>query len=43
VSGLSATWRYDVVFNGNENHLEYEAALEANGTLICAAVRVLRI
>ena len=33
VTGANATWGYDVVFNGNKNHVEYEATLEANGTL----------
>src|SRR4029077_13415713 len=33
VSGSRATWGYDVVFNGSKNHVEYEAVLEANGTL----------
>jgi hypothetical protein len=33
VTGSRATWGYDVVFNGNKNHVEYEATLEANGTL----------
>jgi len=33
VSGTKATWGYDVVFNGNKNHVEYEAALAADGTL----------
>jgi hypothetical protein len=33
VSGAQATWGYDVVFNGNQNHVEYDARLEANGTL----------
>src|SRR5262245_58753123 len=25
VSGQNAKWGYDVVFNGNQNHVEYEA------------------
>jgi hypothetical protein len=33
VDGARATWGYDVVFNGNENHVEYEATLGADGTL----------
>ena len=33
VSGSSAKWGYDVVFNGNQNHVEYEATLGADGTL----------
>jgi hypothetical protein len=33
VSGTKATWGYDVVFNGNRNHVEYEATLGADGTL----------
>ena len=33
VSGTKATWGYDVVFNGNKNHVEYEATLGADGTL----------
>ena len=33
VSGSKATWGYDVVFNGNKNHVEYEATLAADGTL----------
>lgn len=33
VSGTKATWGYDVVFNGNQNHVEYEATLGADGTL----------
>jgi hypothetical protein len=33
VSGSKATWGYDVVFNGNNNHVEYEATLAADGTL----------
>ena len=33
VSGAKATWGYDVVFNGNKNHVEYEATLAADGTL----------
>jgi hypothetical protein len=33
VSGTKATWGYDVVFNGNQNHVEYEATLAADGTL----------
>ena len=33
VTGTKATWGYDVVFNGNQNHVEYEATLGADGTL----------
>ena len=33
VSGAKATWGYDVLFNGNKNHVEYEATLGADGTL----------
>jgi hypothetical protein len=33
VSGAKATWGYDVVFNGNKNHVEYEATLAADGSL----------
>lgn len=33
VSGSQATWGYDVVFNGNRNHVAYEATLAADGTL----------
>ena len=33
VSGAKATWGYDVVFNGNQNHVEYEATLAPDGTL----------
>ncbi len=33
VNGTKATWGYDVVFNGNTNHVEYEATLAADGTL----------
>jgi hypothetical protein len=33
VSGSTAKWGYDVVFNGNENHVEYEASLSADGSL----------
>ena len=33
VSGNHATWGYDVVFNGNNNHVEYEATLAADGSL----------
>ena len=33
VNGTKATWGYDVVFNGNKNHVEYEATLAADGTL----------
>jgi len=32
-SGTRATWAYDVVFNGNPSHVEYEATLGADGTL----------
>ncbi len=33
VAGANAKWGYDVVFNGNKNHVEYEAVLGADGTL----------
>jgi len=33
VAGANAKWSYDVVFNGNKNHVEYEAALGADGKL----------
>jgi hypothetical protein len=33
VMGSSARWSYDVVFNGNKNHVEYEAVLGADGKL----------
>jgi 4-hydroxy-3-methylbut-2-enyl diphosphate reductase IspH len=33
VAGASAKWGYDVVFNGNQNHVEYEATLGADGKL----------
>jgi hypothetical protein len=33
VSGSSAKWGYDVVFNGNQNHVEYEATMGADGKL----------
>lgn len=33
VAGANAKWSYDVVFNGTENHVEYEAVLGADGTL----------
>jgi hypothetical protein len=33
VDGASAKWSYDVVFNGNQNHVEYEAMLGADGKL----------
>jgi len=33
VTGASATWGYDVMFNGNKNHVEYEAVLGAGGKL----------
>ena len=33
VTGGNAKWGYDVVFNGNQNHVEYEATLGADGTL----------
>ena len=33
VAGRSAKWGYDVVFNGNQNHVEYEAARGADGKL----------
>ncbi len=33
VAGASAKWGYDVVFNGKQNHVEYEGALGADGKL----------
>ncbi len=33
VNGVNAKWGYDVVFNGNNNHVEYEAVLGADGKL----------
>jgi hypothetical protein len=33
VRGANATWGYDVEFNGNKNHVEYDATLAADGTL----------
>jgi hypothetical protein len=33
VAGANAKWSYDVVFNGNKNHVEYEAVLGADGKL----------
>jgi hypothetical protein len=33
VAGANARWSYDVAFNGNTNHVEYEAVLGADGTL----------
>jgi hypothetical protein len=33
VAGSAAKWGYDVVFNGNQNHVEYEATLGADGKL----------
>jgi hypothetical protein len=33
VTGTQATWGYDVVFNGNQNHVEYVASLVAGGKL----------
>jgi hypothetical protein len=33
VAKSSAKWGYDVVFNGNKNHVEYEAMLGADGKL----------
>ena len=33
VGGASAKWGYDVVFNGNPSHVEYEATLGADGKL----------
>jgi len=33
VAGANAKWSYDVVFNGNKNHVEYEAVLAADGKL----------
>ena len=34
VNGTHATWSYDVVFNGNPSHVEYEATFAADGTLV---------
>jgi hypothetical protein len=33
VAGSSAKWGYDVVFNGNQNRVEYDAVLGADGKL----------
>jgi hypothetical protein len=33
VTGANAKWSYDVLFNGNKNHVEYEAVLGADGKL----------
>ena len=33
VSGTEATWSYDVVFNGNQSHVEYDAVLGKDGRL----------
>ena len=33
VAGANAKWGYDVVFKGNQNHVEYEAALGTDGKL----------
>lgn len=33
VAGTNAKWSYDVVFNGNKNHVAYEAVLGADGKL----------
>ncbi len=33
VAGANAKWAYEVVFNGNKNHVEYEAVLGADGKL----------
>jgi hypothetical protein len=33
VTGASAKWGYDVVFNGSQNHVEYDATLGADGKL----------
>ncbi|HUQ50611.1 MAG TPA: hypothetical protein VM692_00230 [Gammaproteobacteria bacterium] len=33
VDGSSAKWGYDVVFNGNAARVDYEAQLDADGTL----------
>jgi hypothetical protein len=33
VAGANAKWGYDVVFNGNPSHVEYEATLGADGNL----------
>jgi hypothetical protein len=33
VTGASAKWGYDVVFNGNQSHVEYDATLGADGKL----------
>jgi hypothetical protein len=32
-SGTGAKWSYDVVFNGNPSHVEYEGVLGADGKL----------
>jgi hypothetical protein len=33
VTGSSAKWSYDVLFNGSRNHVEYEAVLGKDGKL----------
>jgi len=33
VDGANAKWSYDVLFNGNKNHVEYEAVLGKDGKL----------
>jgi len=33
VTGSTAKWGYDVVFNGNQNRVEYEAAIGKDGGL----------
>jgi hypothetical protein len=33
VTGTQAKWGYDVVFNGNQNHVEYEASFVGNGKI----------
>jgi hypothetical protein len=33
VSGSHAQWAYDVVFNGRQNHVEYDAVRAPDGTL----------
>jgi hypothetical protein len=33
VNGTKATWGYDVVFNGNQNHVQYEGSLRPDGKM----------
>jgi hypothetical protein len=33
IAGTNAKWSYDVVFNGNPSHVEYEAVLGGDGKL----------